>query len=90
MTRSIRTVVVGSISSGALSALLLLTLGYDGPHMHRMYVATSVTATLVALITACALLARGGSRTVKLKLLMLAVPLLMMLVLALMMPIEVM
>ena len=80
------TVLAGSVGAGALAVLLLLTFGYSGPYMDRMYIVTAVIGTLVGLIAACGLLARGRSGQVKWGFLLLIVPLAILLLLALMTP----
>lgn len=78
-----------SVGAGEVAALLLLVFGYDGPHVGRMYIVTTVIAVLIPVTTACVLLARGRSRQVKLNLLILAVPLVLLLLLALTTPFDI-
>ena len=87
--RSLRSVVEVASSVALLVAACLLAFGYKGPHMDRMVIVTSVTATLAGLIAACLLLARGRSRAAKWGLRLLAVPLTMLLALTLLLPINV-
>jgi hypothetical protein len=79
-------VAASAIGAGLLVALLLLTFGYRGPHMDRMYIVTAAIGSLVGLITACGLLARGRSGEAKWGLLLLIAPLVILLLLVLMTP----
>ena len=78
--------LAGSVGAGVLAALLLLTFGYRGPYMDRMYIVTAVIGSLVGLITACWLLARGRSGQARWGVLLLIVPLAILLCLALLTP----
>lgn len=79
--------VEGACFAGVLVAAFQLTLGYKGPHMDRMVIATSVTATLAGLITACLLLARGRSPAARWGFRLLVLPLAILFVLTLLLPI---
>src|SRR5687768_8580526 len=71
--RAARSVVLMSVMVGAFAAPLVLVFGYQG-ELGRMYTVRPVVAVLIALITACVLLARGRFRLAKLALITLAVP----------------